>query len=143
MKISFPHTGIQAADTPRRAARFAAVFTMVFLGGWISSAWAAENTAGAMEAANARPVPVLLAVFAALLALAGFTAAAETAIFSLNKLDFVRIRNEKSKSARALAYLLDHPTNTLTTILVLSSFVSIGMSLVSGALTESVFKGQS
>jgi len=84
----------------------------------------------------------LFITFAILLILSAFAAGSETAIFSLNKLDVIQLRNQPSRSSQALIYLLDHPNGTLITLLTVNNFVNIGLSLTAGALTESYLHGQ-
>lgn len=84
--------------------------------------------------------PYLLA-FAILLGISAMASASETAIFSLTKIDVMQARKQSSRGSRALIYLLDHPNDTLTTILVLNTLVHVGLSLAAGALSELFFSG--
>lgn len=63
---------------------------------------------------------VFLAVF---LVLAAFFAAAETALFSLTKLDKKRISQDHTWTSRLVLYHIEHPRQTLSTILICSLIV--------------------
>lgn len=97
----------------------------------------AEESRGTDPEAPRAPTNLILVFFGLLLASAA-TAGAETAIFSLNKLDLVHARGRPSQTTRSILYLLDHPNDTLTTLLVVNNGVNIALSLTAGALSETL-----
>lgn len=97
---------------------------------------AAPETAAAAEAGRTTG---LLPVFALLLIMSGFVSGSETAIFSLDRIDVLQLKNRHSGFRWALAYLLDRPNDTLTTILILNNVVNVAISLVGGAIAQSYF----
>src|SRR5690606_20142657 len=90
--------------------------------------------------ADARSASLLLPLFAALLVASGFVSGTETAIFSLDRIDVLQIKSHHAGHRWALAYLLDRPNDTLTTILILNNVVNVAISLVGGAIAQSYFQ---
>ena len=123
--------------------RFCSLLVLVSLGALFASPlWAAPEASDLASHGPERAPVALIIVFLSLLLMSGLVSGSETAIFSLNKVDVLRVRKKHSASSRALLYLLDRPNDTLTTILVLNNFVNVGLALTAGALTESLFAGQ-
>lgn len=127
-------------SAPVVLARFVALFAFVLLGGTLTEPLFAQGAAADMES-PARSEAALLAVFFGLLLASAVTSGSETAIFSLNKLDLVRARARPSRTTRAVLYLLDHPNDTLTTLLVMNNGINVALSLTAGALSEIYFGG--
>src|SRR5262245_51792865 len=67
----------------------------------------------------------LFFVFGGLLGATALIAAAETAIFSLDKLDISQFRASKDFSARLIVQLLDRPNDSLVTMLMLNNFMNL------------------
>lgn len=106
---------------------------------WGQTSGVVSGAGGAPEFVRA-PAPLVI-FFVLLLCASGAVSGSETAIFSLNKVDLVRARRKPTRSGRALIGLLDHPNDTLTTLLVLNNLLNVALSLTAGALTESLFSG--
>ncbi len=73
---------------------------------------------------------VLLAV---LIILSGLFSASETALFSLSKIRLRRLSSKHPKAGKVVSDLLDHPRNTLTSILVGNMLVNV---TISGLVTS-------
>ena len=101
-----------------------------------SLGWAADPS----PASPHGPGPVLPWVSLILLLFSGIVSGTETAIFSLDRLEILRAKGEKSPSARALSRLLENPNDALTTLLILNNSVNVGLSLAAGAMAESYFR---
>lgn len=121
--------------------RAATVAALIFVGALLASQARADSPTDSGGANHGSVSISLLVAFGVLLFISAFAAGAETAVFSLNKLDVLQIRKRGSPSNRALLYLLDNPNDTLITLLALNNFVNAGLSLIAGALTESYFSG--
>jgi putative hemolysin len=104
-------------------------------------AWG-DGAADALSASldpGARSAAGLLWTFAALLVLSGFVSGTETAIFSLDRIEVLHTKAAPGSLRRALAYLLERPNDTLTTILILNNVINVAISLVGGAIAELYF----
>ncbi len=118
------------------------------MGGTLALVWCGAFLVSTVSAAEGAAAPVrsrasLYALFGLLLGLSGLVSATETAIFSLDKLDVAQLRQRGGRKSRALLYLLDHPNDALTTILVLNNLINVALSLTAGALTELHLGGRS
>lgn len=102
-------------------------------------AWSAgpESAAAPLDAGRSA---ALLPLFALLLVMSGFVSGSETAIFSLDRIDVLHLKTHDTGFRWALAFLLDRPNDTLTTILILNNIVNVAISLVGGAIAQSYFQ---
>lgn len=119
--------------------RAAAVFALVYGGSWLIYAQGTPAPAQASEAS----IWILPFIFLCLLIGSAFGSSAETALFSLDKLDTSQLRNSSSWTDRQILKLLDRPNDTLVTILILNNFFNIGASLTAATFMEKVFQGTS
>lgn len=101
-------------------------------------AWSAD-AGSAADLGEAGRGAGLLPLFALLLVMSGFVSGSETAIFSLDRIDVLQLKTHHTGFRWALAYLLDRPNDTLTTILILNNVVNVAISLVGGGIAESYF----
>lgn len=109
------------------------------LGLWFASSARAAETQGLLPGLlleSGRSSTTLWLLTAVLLMLSGFTSAAETAIFSLDRIDLLQLKTDQRGFRRALGLLLAKPNDTLTTILILNNLVNVSLSLVGGAMAE-------
>lgn len=128
-----------AAALRRASLRLVWMVPLVIAAGLMAPpAWAAEAAGAAGE--PTRTAGLLLPVFALLLMISGFVSGTETAIFSLDRIDVLQIRREPHGLKWALAYLLDRPNDTLTTVLIFNNIVNVAISLVGGAMAEVWFR---
>jgi putative hemolysin len=130
----------------RGALRRAPLIAVLVLVGALaaSSGWAdPQEILGAAGEAGARSAVGLLTLFAVLLVISGFVSGTETAIFSLDRIEVLHTKAAPGTLRRPLAYLLERPNDTLTTILILNNVVNVAISLVGGALAELYFRTMS
>lgn len=125
--------------------RGAVLFPLVGLAMWASPSLAQEpdGLLPDLLAGGGRSRTGLWMLTVLLLLLSGFTSAAETAIFSLDRIDLLQLRTDARGFRRALGNLLAKPNDTLTTILILNNLVNVSLSLVGGAMAELYQTGMS
>lgn len=88
-----------------------------------------------MALAETMSLLAAIAGIALLLFCSAMVAGSENAFFSLKKEDLDGYRNDHSKKARAIIYLLNHPKVLLATILITNNFINIAFVI----LSESIF----
>jgi CBS domain containing-hemolysin-like protein len=71
----------------------------------------------------------------------GVVSAAETALFSLDKLDASQLRGERAFTSRWIVGLLDRPNDALVTVLILNNFINVAIALTVAALTGRMLRG--
>jgi putative hemolysin len=108
-----------------------------------TSGWASGTEALGTAASGGRSATGLLTLFGVLLLLSGLVSGTETAIFSLDRIEVLHTKASPGTLRRALAYLLERPNDTLTTILILNNVINVAISLVGGALAELYFRTMS
>jgi len=75
------------------------------------------------------------------LAHSGLFSAAETALFSLDRIRLTHIQHSHPRGYLYIQMLLNTPHTTLTSILLLNRFVNTGAAISAGALAKSYFAG--
>jgi CBS domain containing-hemolysin-like protein len=110
-------------------------------GGWWLQTRASAQSLDAAGAAGPALGWSAWVLFALLLAGSGLISASETALFSLDKLDLLRLRGSTRWTDRSILMLLLRPNDTLITILILNNLINITASLTAGALMEDVLGG--
>lgn len=71
-----------------------------------------------------------------LLIMSALASGSESAFFSLSPSDKDLLKNEDSKSAKTILYLLSVPQELLATILITNNFVNVGIVILSSSLLE-------
>jgi len=74
-----------------------------------------------------------------LLCCSAFFSGSETAIFSLSRVEFHRLRESGTKSSRILIAALKKPRETIVTILLGNEFVNVSISIVAASLINRMF----
>jgi len=74
-----------------------------------------------------------------LLILSAFFSAAETALFSLNKVRILHMAEEGNKKAQLIMKMLDEPNRLIATILIGNNIVNIGASAIATSLAIDIF----
>lgn len=101
----------------------------------------ADTTSPEVEGYNYVP-PQLFLELVIFLVFSAFFSCAETAVFSLSKVQVIKIENSKRLGSASLSRLLRDPKNTLNSILLGNLFVNIGASMTGGVIAESYIKGE-
>jgi len=117
-------------------ARFIFIFALVTGCALVIQAQAAGDPDSEPWAANSL---TLVLLFMGLLVGSGLVSSCETALFSLDKLDVIKLRNSPRWVDLRIVHLLDRPNDTLVTILILNNLINISISLTAVHLMERQF----
>lgn len=77
---------------------------------------------------------IMMATILVLLLISAFVSGSETSLFSLSPTDIESIKEEQSKSSRAIVSLLENSEYTLATILTINNLVNICITILSANL---------
>ena len=80
-----------------------------------------------------------LALFVILLCFSGFFSSSETALFSLNPVQFEQMRHDENKKLELIQRLLSEPRRLIVTILIGNEFVNVAASVISASIIIQLF----
>ncbi len=75
-----------------------------------------------------------LALFVILLCFSGFFSSSETALFSLNPIQFEQMRHDENENLELVQRLLSEPRRLIVTILIGNEFVNVAASVISASI---------
>ncbi len=80
-----------------------------------------------------------LALFVILLCFSGFFSSSETALFSLNPVQFEQMRHDENNKLELIQRLLSEPRRLIVTILIGNEFVNVAASVISASIIIQLF----
>lgn len=81
-------------------------------------------------------------ILGGLLLISALISGSEAAFFSLSPLEKDEIKNDQSKGAWYVKFLLDNPQELLATILVINNFVNVGIVILSSFILLNIFPAE-